>query len=302
MKFRSKNPQYEYLRKKWVAKNKQVTEGLFEKHFRKAALGSLGGMMILTTPGMQIQSDHLLPPPAEHSQLTANLDKNAVFATKLQENLPQEVRNLTSEEEARVASLLSQSLGLDIKAEIDNKRLNKTYSLIGAEQHLYRYSGDTLQSHARDAQDWAMYGKSGIAPGLGAWGYFASSKQAFSQKEEERERWYVVAQTFLSPGFSERVREYRDFYRFRKMIVVNPKTGQAVVGDMGDVGPAEYTGKSFGGSPEVMYELGLGGGPRKGAVLFFFVDDPEDKIPLGPIKPVDLENTIAQDDVKVIKI
>ena len=42
--------------------------------------------------------------------------------------------------------------------------------------------------------------------------------------------------------------------------------------------------KHLGGSPEVMQELGLAGGPRKGAVLYFFIDDPEDKIPLGPFK------------------
>ncbi len=68
------------------------------------------------------------------------------------------------------------------------------------------------------------------------------------------------------------------------MLVVNPKTGQAVVADIADSGPSEYTGKHLGGSPEVMDELGLATGPRKGAVLYFFIDDPKDQIPLGPVK------------------
>ena len=99
-----------------------------------------------------------------------------------------------------------------------------------------------------------------------------------------RERYYLAVQTFLSPGFAERVGEYRDFYRFRKMLVVNPKTGQAVVAVIGDAGPAAWTGKHLGGSPEVMHFVGLAKGPRKGAVLYFFIDDPDDKIPLGPVK------------------
>jgi hypothetical protein len=94
----------------------------------------------------------------------------------------------------------------------------------------------------------------------------------------------IAVQTFLAPGFSENVAKYRDFFKYRKMLVVNPKTGQAVVTDIGDSGPSEYTGKSLGGSPEVMQGLGLATGPRKGAVLYFFIDDPQDKIPLGPIQ------------------
>ena len=101
---------------------------------------------------------------------------------------------------------------------------------------------------------------------------------------EERERWYLAVQTFLSPGFSERVAEYRDFYKYRKMLVVNPKTGQAVIAVIGDAGPGQSTGKHLGGSPEVMDALGLGSGPRKGAVLYFFVNDQNNTIPLGPLK------------------
>ena len=216
-------------------------------------------------------------------KITAATSKNLQLKEDLAGIVPSENRNLTKDEEAKIQEILTKDLGISVKAEIDNKRLNRTFGLIGGEQHLYRYPGDTVQSHARNAQDWAMYGGAGIAPGLGAYGYFAPSKAQFNDVAEQRERYYLAVQTFLSPGFSERVAEYRDFYRFRKMLVVNPKTGQAVVAVIGDAGPAEWTGKSLGGSPEVMHELGLAGGPRKGGVLYYFVDDPEDKIPLGPV-------------------
>ena len=87
----------------------------------------------------------------------------------------------------------------------------------------------------------------------------------------------------MTPGFAENFVKYRDFFKFRKMLVVNPKTGQAVVAVIGDAGPAEWTGKHLGGSPEVMDALGLADGPRKGPVLYFFIDDPKNEVRLGPV-------------------
>ena len=80
------------------------------------------------------------------------------------------------------------------------------------------------------------------------------------------------------------IRNKFDFFKFRKMLVINPKTGQAVVAVIGDAGPAEWTGKHLGGSPEVMDALGLASGPRKGLVIYFFIDDPKNEVPLGPVK------------------
>jgi hypothetical protein len=280
--FKSNNPHYEFLRKKWIGRNKDITQGLFDKHLHKVAAGSLGGLMLLSTPGLTLPAEGA---PVEISQkITAATSKNLQLKKDLEGTVPSEMRNLNSDEEKKVADLLTNDLGIKVAAEIDNKRLNRTYGLIGGEQHLYRYPGDTVSAHAKTAADWVMYGPAGIAPGLGAWGYFAPSQAAFDQTAEDRERWYIAVQTFLSPGFAERTAEYRDFYKYRKMLVVNPSTGQAVVADIADAGPSEWTGKSLGGSPEVMHELGLATGPRKGAVLYFFVDDPDNKIPLGPVK------------------
>jgi hypothetical protein len=66
--------------------------------------------------------------------------------------------------------------------------------------------------------------------------------------------------------------------------VVNPDNGKAVVAVIGDAGPAAWTGKHLGGSPEVMVYLERKDGRQRGPVLYFFVDDPDDTIPLGPIE------------------
>lgn len=284
MLFTSKKPHYEYLRNKWTAKHRNLSSKLFDKHkelSRQIILGGLGGFMLLGTP-----ATHLLQAP--HStiagQIDSELDTNALLAEKLRNFLPTEMRALTTEEESSIGQTLSKDFGFTVSAVLDNKRLNRSYGVIGGEQHLYRFPGDNLAKHADNVQDAVMYGSSGIAPGLGAWGFFAPSETQFTDKDKMREKYYLAVQTFLAPGFSERTAEYRDFFKFRKMLVVNPKTGQAVVAVIGDAGPAEWTGKHLGGSPEVMHFVGLAGGPRKGPVLYFFIDDPNDTIPLGPVK------------------
>lgn len=293
MKFQSKKPHYEHLRNKWADKHRSLQNKIWDKHKealnwvgrnipgRQLALGSLSGLMLLTTPATNIANSHLL---AQGQEVTRDSDNNILLAGKLKEIMPKEVRALTSEEEAGIGKLLSDGVGAPVSAELQGIRLNRSYGVIGGEQHLYRYPGDNLYKHTDSASDSAMYIPAGIAPGLGAWGYFAPSEAEFTERDKQREKYYLAVQTFLAPGFAENVGKYRDFFKFRKVVVVNPETGQAVVAVIGDAGPAAWTGKHLGGSPEVMHHVGLAGGPRKGPVLYFFVDDPEDIIPLGPLR------------------
>jgi hypothetical protein len=171
---------------------------------------------------------------------------------------------------------------------LEGKRLNRSYGLIGAEQHLARYPGDSLGSHFDSDQDRGLYWQQGMAPGLGAWRYFSPSREALTELEIDREKYYIAVQTFLSKDFNSRFTEYRDFYKYRKMLVVNPNNGKAIVADIGDAGPGEFTGKHLGGSPEVMHYLERVDGSLKGPVLYFFIDDPDDKIKLGPISNLNI--------------
>lgn len=283
MKFTSKTPHYEYLKNKWTLRHRAIQNRFWEKHgtsFRHLALGSLGGLMLLSSP------PKLLPPSdliVSRNDILKSYDRNVLLAQMLSDKLPEEVRPLDLGEEKDIADILSRNFGFKIKAEIEGIRLNRNYGLIGGEQHLYRYPGDNLYAHAASTADFARYSGAGIAPGLGAWGYFSPSRQEFKEIDKLRERYYLAVQTFLAPGFAENFTKFRDFFKFRKMLVVNPNTGQAVVAVIGDAGPAEWTGKSLGGSPEIMDALGFATGPRKGPVLYFFIDDPKEAVPLGPV-------------------
>jgi hypothetical protein len=192
--------------------------------------------------------------------------------------IPEKPRPLERSEEKALEMVLKETLKVPAKATLEGEHLNTTYGYIGAEQHLRRYPGDTMDGHEGDAG----IKKEGMAPGLGAWGYFAPSKEKLTPDLVENEKWYAVAQTLYLPDWGTRTRYLRDWYKYRKVLIVNTDNGKAVIADIADSGPAAFTGKHFGGSPEVMNYLG-GARYKKGAVLFFFVDDPNNTIPLGPV-------------------
>jgi hypothetical protein len=204
-----------------------------------------------------------------------------VFTGKVQNVLGSKTTP-TAEDEQVLGKIISDHFNINAVAELDGNRLNKTFGLIGGEQHLPRFPGDTAIEHFTEGED--IYPNlSGITPGRGAWGYFAPSKATLTPDLVQKERYYIAAQTFLSPGWGVRTKELYNWFQFRKIIIVNTKTGQSCVAVIGDAGPAQWTGKSFGGSPEVMIRVGYSTGSRKGPVLIYFVNDPENKIPLGPI-------------------
>lgn len=287
MNFQSRKPHFEYLRKKWKRRHENAQNKFWENHgqaLKQVALGSLGGIMLLSPMKPQPPSNHLF---VSRDDALENYDKNVLLAQELSDKIPKEIRPLEKDEEKEITGILSKNFGFNVTSEIKDIRLNRNYGLIGGEQHLYRYPGDNLYLHAQTSVDWAKYGSAGMAPGLGAWGYFALSKSEFTELDKQREKYYLAIQTFKVAGYAEDVTKYRDFFKFRKMLVVNPKTGQAVVAVIGDAGPAEWTGKHLGGSPEVMDAIGFSEGSRKGPVLYFFIENTLDQVPLGPIKVLD---------------
>ncbi len=293
MSAQNKKSSYEHLQEKWVARHKELQEKIRIKHKeslewvaknlapKQLAVGSLGGLLLLASPGVSLPLPHQLI--ATNQEASSAINKNAFVVSDLSHELPNEVRPLTNEEEQKVLQVLSRDFDFKLAAELDGKRLNRSYGFIGQEQHLARFPGDSLSSHFDSEEEAQKYSLEGMAPGLGAWGYFAPSKEQFTKKDSLREKYYIAVQTFLAPGFLDHVKDYTDFFKYRKMLVVNPNNGNAIVAVIGDAGPGESTGKHLGGSPEVMRYLERVDGSLKGPVLYFFIDDPSDTILLGPV-------------------
>jgi len=195
----------------------------------------------------------------------------------LKKILPPTTRVLTQKEEFLLAVVLTETLKVKVSACLEGQRLNHQWGTIGLEQYLPRYPGDTVYDRE--------FPRAGITPKPGAWGYFVSSASHLTEDIISKEKYYVAVQTLYLPDWINRARYLKNWYKYRKMIVINPETGRAVVAVVADAGPAKWTGKQFGGSPQVMFDLGFYPKHTKGKVLVLFIDDPDDKIPLGPIQP-----------------
>lgn len=229
--------------------------------------GVLAGSLLAASPQLA-QPLAALPGAAEVSTLNQH-DLHESISSQLKEILPHQVLPLEGSQEDKISQLLHTTFGIHASATLEGNRLNRSYGLIGVEQHLPRYPGDNRPN---------------TAPGRGAWGYFANSKSQLTPELIEKERYYVAVQTLYLPDWSTRLAYLRDWYKYRKVVLVNPKNGKAVVAVVADSGPAAFTGKTFGGSPEVMQYLNMKDGKQKGPVVLFFVDDPDNSVPLGPLE------------------
>lgn len=277
-------------------KKKGIEVGKIRGHSAKIiGAGALTGTLLLAPPSGIKQS---LPSTKEAIQKMAKTTVYAQVAIQQQliESLslilPERPRPLSRSEEKGLEKVFGEIIGVKTKASLEGEHLNTTFGYIGAEQHLKRYPGDTVNQHGE-----GIILKEGIAPGLGAWGYFSPSKLKLTHGLEETEKWYAVVQTLYLPDWNTRQPYLRNWYKYRKVLIVNTDNGNAVVAAIADSGPAAWTGKHFGGSPEVMYYLG-GSRYKKGPVVLFFVDDPENKVPLGPVE----YNKIELADVSLRKI
>lgn len=243
--------------------------------------GALTGTLLLSPPTLA----NNIPNPTEiiknineFGTTIAESPTQQILVQALHQNLPEKVGAMTRSQEKALERVFEEIVGIATRANLEGEHLNTTYGYIGAEQHLMRYPGDTMATHPS-----VPHKDEGMAPGRGAWGYFAPSRNDLTNDLIEKEKWYAVVQTLYLPDWSSRQPYIGKWYKYRKVLIVNTVNGNAVVADIADAGPAAWTGKHFGGSPEVMNYLG---GPRykKGPVVVFFVDDPNNKVPLGPVE------------------
>ena len=277
---KSFNEKYPHVEKFFADRGIDLAK-IREHSARVITTGALTGSLLFSPPG----GTKSLPTTHEISLKLSNTDNKLSgqpsqkeLIGSLKNILPAKVGPMERSQEKALEQVFVNTIGVNAKATLEGEHLNTTYGYIGAEQHLMRYPGDTMATHPKLAEK-----DEGMAPGRGAWGYFTHSKATMTREDIENEKWYAVVQTLYLPDWNTRLKYLRDWYKYRKVLIVNTVNGNAVVADIADSGPAAWTGKHFGGSPEVMNYLG---GPRykKGAVVIFFVDDPQNKVPLGPVE------------------
>ena len=258
-----------HIKKTLEAHHENVVDQFQKKHsdtikFAKKHSMAIAGAALLTAAvigaGHAYASETARHKQQEASNLQSFLDQiNTLLASK---------KTLNSEEEKVIAEALSKKFGLNLKATLEGNRLNEIFGYVGKEQHLRRWAGDTLAGHAIT--------QAGMAPLQGAFKDFDNVAQ---------EKYYVAVQLHELPNWNKEWSTLKPWYKFRKVLVYNPINQKAVVAVIGDSGPSKFTGKTFGGSPEVMEYLQMEDGSQKGKAIILFVDDTQNRIALGPVDP-----------------
>lgn len=183
---------------------------------------------------------------------------------------------LSDQEAKKVAELISETINIPVTVQLEGIKLNHVYGRMGKEQHLPRYPGDKLEIGSWFLQE-------GMTPGVGAFGYFVNSRKELTIDHIQMEKYYIAVQTLYLSNWNTNWQELKPWFAFRNMLVLNPHNGKMVLAVVGDAGPADWTGKQFGGSPEIYHELGLTTGKDNVIVLFIDTNNYENKIKLGPL-------------------
>lgn len=239
---------------------------------------SLAGALALNKPVDAQVVDQLQSKLGEHHDETlaeVTQEEYQAIITKMKGYVTQPPGHLAEQEELYLEQQLSDLLGFEVTAELDGHSLNHSIGVMGGEQHLPRFPGDSIDQH--DA-----FPEAGITANRGAFGWFTESG-VLTERAIAREKYYFAVQTLYLPDWNTNHKELKPWYAFRKMIAINPAEQLAVVGVVADAGPAQWVNKQFGGSPEVIREGKIWSKDSRGRVLLYFVDDPEDTIPLGVI-------------------
>lgn len=250
---------------------------------------AMAGQVAMTSPLLSSSQNNqqILDEKTRKVALDISEQEHQEIVAKLSSYVNSPAGHLERETELYLEQQLSEILGFKVRAELDGKKLNHSVGIMGAEQHLLRFPGDELKDH--DA-----YTEAGIAPNRGAFGWFTQNGQ-LTEKSILREKYYFAVQLMYLPEWSENHPELKPWYKFRKMIVINPAEQMAVVGVVADAGPSMWVKKQFGGSPEVIREGKIWSPNSKGKVMVLFIDDEEDVVPLGPIS-LDFKAILAHNE------
>jgi hypothetical protein len=260
--FRKKHPEVS----DWLLSTGIVVGNIRSSLTKLAASGMIAGSLLALSP--KLTSADLSLSDSTLSLINAQQLRDKLVKS-LEAQLPEKIIGFSQAQEVAISLSVRGTLGIDAKFELEGKRLNHQYGWMGAEQHLIRFPGDNVPD---------------MAPKTGAWGYFASKKELLTDELAKYEKYYVAVQTLYLPEWNKDHPALKEWYKYRKVLAINPNSGRSVVAVIADAGPANWTGKQFGGSPEVMEYLEYVTGKRKGPVILMFIDDPQNKINLGPVE------------------
>jgi len=158
---------------------------------------------------------------------------------------------------------------------VDGIPLPANSGKVGREQHLCltmsqeppatHYAVSGTPAGAQNGMAWQESG----GPGYGAWG---------KAPPVDDERYYICMRWNYTDLHGQPVLASKDWYYRKRVLVINPANGRKVVASIVEYGPAPWTGRVSGLSPEAM--LALGAETDNNLIYYWALDQ---SLPPGPI-------------------
>ncbi len=216
------------------------------------------------------------------SQVTPNqvaqwvsIDEHRSVIEKMIATLKLPAGNLPREQSLYLEQQITDLVGFEVTSEIDGYTLPATFGLMAALPHLKRHPQDDVKAH-----EW--FQEAGMANNRSAFGWFTEMGQ-LTEVAVNREKYFVSLQVDLIPEWQLQSKQLKEWYKYRKVVVINPVVQKAAVACVGDFGPGNWIQHQFGGSPEIIRQLSVWDLASQGKVFVFMVNDPENKLPYGVI-------------------
>ncbi len=226
------------------------------------------------SPGQTI---HTPPQPALAKAATwISAEEHRAVIEKMMTTLKQPVGSIAREDSLYLEQQLTDLFGVEVASELDQYRLPHTYGMMAALPHLKRHPEDQLHVHQQ-------FLEAGLAACRSSFGWFTELGQ-LTPLAVDREKYFVTLQIDLQPAWIKSAKELSEWYKYRKVMVINPVHELAIVGAVGDFGPGNWLQHQFGGSPELVSHLKVWDLESQGKVIVYFINDPENAVPLGPIE------------------
>jgi len=140
--------------------------------------------------------------------------------------------------------------------------------------HLKRSPNDQLANHQTVLE-------AGFKEKRSFYGWFNANQ--LTADDILAEKYYLSLPINLTSAWLDQPQVTAEWFKHRKLIVLNPLRELAVVAVMADIGPYNPIRAQFGGSPEIIRAAEVWHPENKGRVVVFFVEDSKNEVPLGVI-------------------
>lgn len=212
----------------------------------------------------------------ESAAQSISSEEVASITAKLQDWANKPAGQLSGEEVLYLEQQLTDLFGIEVVTVLDGNQLPHNFGVMQAAEHQKRTPEDTLANH----QKYLEADLSNIRP---AFGWFLPDNSA-QLTTEELEAYAVSIQLQYLEQWQTSRAALKSWYKYRKVLVVNPFEQKATVAAVTSAGPSERLQYQFAGSPEVIRETAIWSPASQGKVLLFFIDDPENTVALGPVQ------------------